>query len=410
MDNILYHTNHPAVSTFNTNLTAGCVNPLRRVSYKQQININSRFRNNYTTTPASDFYFTMATPIKKVVAMKLVCINLPNMIYTINPKTGSNNFWISEQGVGSKRVYVPSGSYTGSQLATLITDLMQSTSPFGAGPAFPTIKLSYDKITGKMTFEKSGGGSFDISFDYIPPCNDIDHPGLTPALPNFCPPGFCQNDYIYGQVGSNVFKDQMTLGWILGFRQNYKYNTPINAVTQDVTNKLQINSNSGYVSRKELRNLHNIRNRPARLTEVKNNGQQYLETNYNCCDASGFMMYPSPLDINYTYTGKNKYTGEGIYDPLGNRYFLLSVNDYQNNHSLPVVSPMQEETLTDGHILAIVPAGCCAKSCENEERIYFGPTDITRLHIKLLDEFGRVVDLNNGDYSFTLELEVLYDL
>ena len=411
MDNVLYHSNHPAVSTFNTNLTAGSVNPLRRVSYKQQININSRFRNNYTTTPATDFYFNMSTPIKKVVSMKLVCINLPNMIYTISHTTGSNNFWIADPNIpapNAKRIYVPPGSYSGHQLATTITSLIQSIAPYPAmPPALLNIKLSYSEITGKMTFEHILGNDFDLSFDYIPPCNHDQHSAF---LVGNCPPLFCQNDYIYTQVGSNVFKDQMTLGWILGFRQNYKYNTPITAVTQNVTNKLQINSGQGYVSRKELRNLHNIRNRPARLTEVKNNGERYLETNYNCCDASGFMMYPSPLDISYTYTGGSNYQGEGIYDPLGNRYFLLSVNDYQNNHTISVVSPMQEETLNDGHILAKVPAGCCPKSCVNEDRIYFGPTDITRLHIKLLDEFGRIVDLNNGDYSFTLELEVLYDL
>ena len=47
---------------------------------------------------------------------------------------------------------------------------------------------------------------------------------------------------------------------------------------------------------------------------------------------------------------------------------------------------------------------------ETPIRIYFGPTDISKLHIKLFDEFGRIVDLNNGDYSFTLDIDVLYDL
>ena len=105
----------------------------------------------------------------------------------------------------------------------------------------------------------------------------------------------------------------MTLGWILGFRKDYQYNTPITAVTQNVINNLQHNSNPA-VSRKELRNLHNIRNRNSRLTPVKDNGMQYLETNYNCCDASGFMIYPSPLDINYSYTGKTTYKAEGLYE------------------------------------------------------------------------------------------------
>jgi hypothetical protein len=32
------------------------------------------------------------------------------------------------------------------------------------------------------------------------------------------------------------------------------------------------------------------------------------------------------------------------------------------------------------------------------------------MRIQLLDDYGRVVDLNNIDYSFTLELEQIYDL
>lgn len=72
---------------------------------------------------------------------------------------------------------------------------------------------------------------------------------------------------------------------------------------------------------------------------------------------------------------------------------------------------MQKDTLTDGNILAKVYGACGGDCCyDNEERIYFGPTNISRLNIRLLDEFGRVVDLNNGDYSFTLEVEILYDL
>ena len=32
-----------------------------------------------------------------------------------------------------------------------------------------------------------------------------------------------------------------------------------------------------------------------------------------------------------------------------------------------------------------------------------------KLRIRLLDEFGRVIDLNNSDYTFTLKIEQIYD-
>ena len=42
-------------------------------------------------------------------------------------------------------------------------------------------------------------------------------------------------------------------------------------------------------------------------------------------------------------------------------------------------------------------------------RKYNGPVNIRNLNIKILDRFGETIELNNMDYSFTLELEVLYE-
>jgi hypothetical protein len=45
-----------------------------------------------------------------------------------------------------------------------------------------------------------------------------------------------------------------------------------------------------------------------------------------------------------------------------------------------------------------------------EPRKYFGPVDIQTLQVRLLDEFGRVVDMQNVDFSFCLTFKLLYDL
>ena len=44
-----------------------------------------------------------------------------------------------------------------------------------------------------------------------------------------------------------------------------------------------------------------------------------------------------------------------------------------------------------------------------KKRFYFGPVDISRLQLQILDEFGRILDLNNMDYSMALNLVCLYD-
>jgi len=43
-------------------------------------------------------------------------------------------------------------------------------------------------------------------------------------------------------------------------------------------------------------------------------------------------------------------------------------------------------------------------------RDYFGPVNLQNMTIQLLDEYGRIVDLNNMDFSFCLTLSTLYDL
>jgi hypothetical protein len=43
-------------------------------------------------------------------------------------------------------------------------------------------------------------------------------------------------------------------------------------------------------------------------------------------------------------------------------------------------------------------------------REYLGPVDIKILNIQLLDEYGRILYLNNMDYSFALKMTVVYDV
>ena len=45
---------------------------------------------------------------------------------------------------------------------------------------------------------------------------------------------------------------------------------------------------------------------------------------------------------------------------------------------------------------------------QNQERVYFGPVNISRMSIKLLTDRGDIVDLNNSNWSFSLVCEQLY--
>jgi len=43
-------------------------------------------------------------------------------------------------------------------------------------------------------------------------------------------------------------------------------------------------------------------------------------------------------------------------------------------------------------------------------REYYGPVNIQNMNVQLLDGYGRVVDLNNMDYSFCLTMTIVYDI
>ena len=96
-------------------------------------------------------------------------------------------------------------------------------------------------------------------------------------------------------------------------------------------------------------------------------------------------------------------------------YIFLSIDDYNNNFSKSMLSPFENSIINDDHIFAKINRDGDFFKFENTDvdviykRNYFGPINLMKLRIRLLDKFGRVVDLNRSDYSFTLKLEQIYD-
>jgi hypothetical protein len=384
--NIINKPKTPYIETYSKNLVEGKINPLKRTSYKKIININSRFRDNYTTCPATNFFFNFPEVINKVVSLKLSNIILPNFIYTVNSNTGSDNFSIIltylDDSVTSQIVQIPSGGYTAQKIVTKINSVLTSISSPDASP----IVLKFDDTTFKMSFDISWNATSlndvkQVTFDF-----------------SYKEPSRQSNNVnnLYNQISNNIYKDQLTLGWLLGFRGNY-INNATTTTTSTITTGTNVQQNT----------LNAIRNRHSTLL-VKKNGEQYLEKNNYCCENT-----TTTLNNLFVYNCESTdavLEAESIYDPVVNRYFMLSVNDFQNNHNRCLVSPSLSETMADTNLLSKVYSNSSETLYENPERLYFGPSNISRLHIKLLDEFGRIVDLNNGDFSFSLELEILYDL
>ena len=121
---------------------------------------------------------------------------------------------------------------------------------------------------------------------------------------------------------------------------------------------------------------------------------------------------------NGIYSGNLNYVSEAIVDISGPRYFYLSVDDFNNNNNNGLFYTAFNSSLLNKSILGRFPLNTSLYSMllQNNlnvvvlRRDYFGPVTIRNLKIELLDEFGRTVDLNFMDFSFSLILTVAYDL
>jgi hypothetical protein len=98
---------------------------------------------------------------------------------------------------------------------------------------------------------------------------------------------------------------------------------------------------------------------------------------------------------------------------------IYTVNEINKNKSNNTTNYLSTAP-TSGDILAIIPVKTSAGvptgsllvefsgSLQDNKRMYFGPVDIDRLAVKLLDDKGNVLNLNGTDWCVTLVCECLY--
>lgn len=116
------------------------------------------------------------------------------------------------------------------------------------------------------------------------------------------------------------------------------------------------------------------------------------------------------------YLNINKITSEGLFDAGGDRYIYLSINDYQYNNNTSNIVCFDNNILNEDVIAKIPMENGKLSLIINDNnnnlakiRRYNGPINLSKIQIKLLDQFGCVIDLNNMDFSMTIELQILYE-
>ena len=133
---------------------------------------------------------------------------------------------------------------------------------------------------------------------------------------------------------------------------------------------------------------------------------------------------PLPLKLgwllgfrNGKYINNQNYVSESIVNTNIMNYIYLVIDDYNNSVSNSFYSVFNSSLLNKNILARIsLQSGTFDILLQNNlnlitpEREYFGPVNINNFTVQLLDAYGRIVDLNNMDFSFCLSLTRVYDI
>ena len=329
----------------------GYLNPINIKTIKRAINVDTRFRPEYFLTKSTDFTLTLPEKINKVVSMRLSSIELPLSFYALSEELENTTVRITIDD----KVFIlklPPGNYEDRWISTteaayIETAMISALTRLGLGPATSS-QNSAPNLNPYIKFTVdpvSGRSVFALSVDEQP---DVS----SDVSWNNIKFNFNVNNQ--GEIDNSV-PLMFRLGWQLGFRAA----------------EYEISNSNGFV------------------------------------DASG---------------SQGAIISEGVCFINGPQYVYVSINDY-NNSSNNFFRAAFAESILSPHILGRLNVTKALQNNNvykcgqddnyndslNRTREYFGPVDIQRLSIKLLDEFGRVLDLNHMDWSFVLSFVCLYD-
>lgn len=197
------------VNTYNSEYFPGIMNPLKTRVISKCLNIDTRFRDNMTTTSSSDFMVNLPIRLQKVVSMQITAIEFPVSFYGISSKYGNNFFYITtscqpqsqydnqydENGgdvfTDTRIVVLNDGNYNASDLINEINNMLVPRNNNGQPEStslFNYIQFTLDisetgSGTGKVivthTTESLGTKIISISLDFTRDINGV--PDKTPV-------------------------------------------------------------------------------------------------------------------------------------------------------------------------------------------------------------------------------------
>lgn len=477
----IYDNNHMPMNreqlgisnNFQVKVSQDTLNPNLQNVTTRFINLDSQFRqaSGGSESMSTNYTMDLSDPLTNVLSLSLYSIQIPYTWYVIDYIYGNTCFWITNAGITFK-IFIEPGNYTPSQFCDALINAFVN--PIYFAPPYTITSEQPDGINwGKgFTYPESdnppsivrynpNNGKISLYLDgwYDPAGNKIktiiqyseQFNSETDAYFTFFDITGTKNCYESGtySCGSSSNKGQTfdgTLGWLMGFRLPIQpvfangntpqgiinlYGTKYFIVVLDDYNQNHINN--GLITITEL-------SKTLPLPSYYNASQPYICT-------PNTTNLPSLLDINAIGNLSNITAAQAVALGLNPDNLFNSLQDKIDfgAGSIEQILPSAPRTLTQAQIytvneiiknrsktisfrskaptnsdtFAIIPIKYGSMTTgqlytelsgqfQDNKRIYFGPVDIDRLRITLLDDKGNVVDLHGGDWSVTLLSENLY--
>jgi hypothetical protein len=372
----------------------GKLNPTLKNTTQRLIVLDSFFRQESSGPSIStDYTLDLSDHLTDVLSLRLWSIEVPLTYYVIDVNYGNTCFWISD-GTNNIPITIPSGNYTPTTFVTALIDAFTA-----ASFTFTSTPVLYNSSSYKITMKLNGG-------TYTPPSSSTTtaftiNPNTT-RLIFFDPTITLQCEITCVQHG--LYLNQ-TLGWLMGYHTSTGI-IPVEADGNTGDSVLDLNGPRYFILALDDYNQNHLNNGLVSITEpskVVKLPSYYSPDQPYICEPSQSGLGPV---AQLTQSSPRTLTQSQIYTI--NEILKNNVNNMELRAKAPTTTdvfaiiPIKQSSIGGG--LYVDFSG----QLQDNRRTYFGPVDIDRMRIRLLNDKGNVVNLNGADWAITIISENLY--
>lgn len=401
-------------NTYNVPVAQDSLNPNLKNTITRFVNLDSQFRqysSNFENS-STDYTLDLSDRLSNVLSIRLYSYQIPYSWYTIDIAYGNTCFWITD-GSCNVSISISPGNYS----ATDFTSALNK-SFINAGFHFPTTPadtpVTYNSNNGKLFFSL-----YDGSFNGLDVNGDMCSFTITQTtLMTFFDPTAilqCQTNCV-----NQTYYVNQTLGWLMGFRLTTVFVDPNGNNPQS---NLDLNGTKYLILVIDDYNQNHVNNGLVSITETTNSNIKmpsyyspdlpYVCSNTNIVSSSSDLLIASKSNFSFNSipilvpSAPRTLTQSQIYT-------INEINKNRNNNT-----NYKSKAPTSPDILSILPIKSTGASTgsmliefsgslQDNTRTYFGPVNIDKMRVKLLDDKGNVLNLNGCDWCVTLICECLY--